>query len=129
MDRGGAGQAIDDPGFEERFEDWAAAEAGHRCWFLIEDDGVAVGMASLIVMRRMPRPGLPDSRWGYVHQVFVLDAYRGQGVGSVLMEAVIAASRAEGLAQLVLNPTPRSRPFYERLGFEPAEHLVQIQLA
>jgi len=123
-----AGQAIDDPGFEDRFEDWAAAEAGHRRWFLIEDGGAAVGMASLVVMRRMPRPGLPDSQWGYVHQVFVLADHRGSGVGSTLMQAVVAAARTDGFSQLVLNPTPRSQRFYERHGFASAEHLLILPL-
>ena len=123
-----AGAAIDDPGFDDRFTSWVTAEAGHRRYFVADLDGTAVGMASLVVMRRMPRPGRADSVWGYVHQVFVLAAHRGRAVGSTLMDAVVAAARADGFGQLVLNPTPRSRPFYERHGFAPAEHLLVLPL-
>jgi len=47
-----------------------------------------------------------------------------------LREARAASSetRADGYEQLVLNPRPHSRPFYERLGFRSAAHLVVLPL-
>jgi GNAT superfamily N-acetyltransferase len=118
------GGPLDDPTFEGRLADWFVAESGHRRYFLVEDGETPIGMASLVVMRRMPRPGRPDSEWGYVHQVFVQADHRGRGVGAALVDAVAAAARADGLSQLVLNPTPRSVPFYVRSGFVPAGHLL-----
>jgi GNAT superfamily N-acetyltransferase len=123
-----AGQAIDDATYEARFDDWLATEVGHRRSYVAEDDGSAIGMASLVVMRRMPRPGRPPSDWGYVHQFFVVSERRSTGVGSALMAALIREARAGGLTQLVLNPTERSVTFYERHGFRPAEHLRHLIL-
>ncbi len=74
-------------------------------------------MASLFEYRRMPRPGHPDARWGYLGTMFVREDVRGRGVGSALLTAVVAAADARGYARLVLSPTARSVPFYRRAGF------------
>lgn len=123
-----AGHAIDDTTYEARFDDWLAAEAGRRRTYVAEDDESPIGMVSLVMMRRMPRPGRPPSDWGYVHQFFVVAERRGAGVGGVLMGAVIAEARTGGLTQLVLNPTGRSVTFYARHGFRPAGHLRHLVL-
>jgi GNAT superfamily N-acetyltransferase len=86
-------------------------------------------MLNLLVFTRMPRPrsaavpGGPD-RWGYVANVYVLPAARDAGVGRALRDAVLAHADAEGFARLVLSPSERSVPFYERAGFVPATSLM-----
>jgi GNAT superfamily N-acetyltransferase len=65
----------------------------------------------------MPRPGSPDSRWGYVSNMFVLQGFRNRGVGSALLTAAIAAADGRRYARLVLSPSERSIPFYRRAGF------------
>jgi GNAT superfamily N-acetyltransferase len=80
-------------------------------------------MASMLEYRRMPRPGRPDSRWGYVGNMFVREHLRNQGIGSALLAAIIAESRARGYARLVLSPTATAVPFYRRAGFiVPDDH-------
>lgn len=123
-----AGAPVDDPGYEAAFAEWWVAEAGRRRYWLASVGGRAVGMASVVSITRMPRPGRPLSRWGYVHQVYVLAPHRGAGVGTALVDAVAAACRADGYAQLVLNPRPRSRAFYRRCGFVAADHLLHREL-
>jgi GNAT superfamily N-acetyltransferase len=121
-DEGGA--VTDDPGFEERFADWCAAEAGRRLIWVAEADGALVGMVNLAVFERMPRPGVADSRWGYLANAFVLAGYRDRGVGRLLVDALLDHARATGLVRVVLSPTERSVPFYERAGFGPADMLL-----
>jgi len=96
---------------------WLEEEGGRRTTWLAERDGAAIGMASLFEYRRMPRPGLPASRWGYVSNMFVRAEARGAGVGAALLDAVIAAAEARGYARLVLSPSERAIPFYARAGF------------
>jgi GNAT superfamily N-acetyltransferase len=106
-----------DPGFAARMADWIAAEGERRTtWLALTGDDPA-GMASLFEYRRMPRPGRPDSRWGYVSNMFVHKGLRDRGIGSALLSAVIAAADERGYARLVLSPSERSLPFYRRAGF------------
>jgi GNAT superfamily N-acetyltransferase len=74
-------------------------------------------MVSLFEYRRMPRPGRPDSRWGYLSNMFVRDEFRNHGLGSALLSAVIAVAEERGYARVLLSPSERAVGFYERAGF------------
>jgi GNAT superfamily N-acetyltransferase len=74
-------------------------------------------MASLFEYRRMPRPRRPDSRWGYVSNMFVLEQFRSRGIGTALLTAIISAADERRYARLVLSPSAKSRAFYRRAGF------------
>ena len=106
-----------DDDFEERFAEWLAAEGDRRTVWLAFLDDEPVGLASVFEYRRMPRPGRMTSSWGYVSNMFVREDVRERGVGSALLAALIEAADARGYARLVLSPTLRALPFYERAGF------------
>ena len=110
-------EPADDPGFEDRFASWLAAEGDRRSFWVAEDDGALVACASLLEYRRMPAPGRPDARWGYLGNMFVLERYRNAGLGTRLLDAVIAAADQRGYTRIVLAPTVRAIPFYRRAGF------------
>ena len=116
--------AADDPGFAGRLADWFARESGRRITWLAEADGRAVGMMNLAVFDRMPRPGRAPSCWGYLGNAFVLAAYRNRGIGGQLLEALLGYADANHFARVVLSPSQRAIPFYERAGFTPADSLL-----
>ena len=107
----------EEPGFEGRMGAWLAAEGDRRTTWLAVRAGRPVGLASLFEYRRMPHPARPDSRWGYVGNMFVCEDVRDWGIGSALLAALIAAADERGYARLVLSPTVRAREFYRRAGF------------
>ena len=56
----------------------------------------------------------------YVEALAVSAGYRGQGIGTALLERAIELARAEGLASVVLDvvdTNPGARRLYERAGF------------
>jgi GNAT superfamily N-acetyltransferase len=116
-ERGGAG---DDPGFATWFEQ----ERGRRVTWLAETDGRVVGMVNLAVFERMPQPGRLPSRWGYLANAFVLAGYRNQGIGGRLLNALLSYADEHDCARVVLNPSQRSIPLYQRVGFQPASALL-----
>lgn len=113
-----------DPAFEERFSAWYTRESPRRIMWLAEVDGRLVGAMNLAVFERMPRPGRAPSRWGYLANAFVLAAYRNQGIGRLLLEAVLGYASENGFARVVLSPSERAIPLYERAGFGPADALM-----
>lgn len=109
---------VEDPTFDERFAAWFARESSQRVAWLAETaDGTPVGMLNAMLFERMPRPGVAPSRWGYVANVYVVPECRDAGVGSRLMAALTSYADDAGLVRLVLSPTARSVPLYERAGF------------
>jgi GNAT superfamily N-acetyltransferase len=118
------GGADDDPGFAERFGAWFDEEAARRVAWLAEGDGGAVGMVNLAVFERMPQPGRAPSRWGYLANTFVLAAYRDHGIGARLLDALLSYADEHDFARIVLNPSQRAIPFYQRAGFSSAHTLL-----
>lgn len=115
---------IEDPDFEENLGAWFGREWSRRIMWLAEEGGRPAGMMNLAIYERMPRPGRALSRWGYLGNVFVLAAYRNQGIGSQLVSAALDYADENGFARVVLSPTERSIPLYERAGFGPAGALM-----
>ena len=115
---------VDDDSFEARFLGWYESEFDRRVSWLAEVDGAAVGMMNLAVFDRMPQPGRDAGTWGYLANAFVLAAYRDRGIGSLLLRALLAYADNEGYIRVVLRPSQRALPFYERLGFQPDEGLL-----
>jgi GNAT superfamily N-acetyltransferase len=111
---------IEDARFDAAFRAWWEAERATRTFFLVELDGRPVGMANVKHYARMPVAGRASGgQWGYVGNVFVLADHRGDGVGQALMDHIVEWAAEHGLEHLRLAPSPRSVPFYDRLGFVP----------
>ena len=119
---------VDDPTFTMRWEEWYRREQDRRVFWLAEIDGVPVGTTNLMLFERMPRPGGLSGRWGYLANMFVLEAHRDRGVGTALITALIDHARTLNLVRIVLSPTLRSTPFYGRAGFGPADELLLMRL-
>jgi GNAT superfamily N-acetyltransferase len=119
--RWSAGTAAD-PDFEQRMAAWLAAEEDGRTTWLATLGGSPVAMASLLEYRRMPRPARPDSRWGYVSNMFVREDLRNRGIGSALLARVITAAEERRYARLVLSPSPGALTLYRRAGFVVPDH-------
>src|ERR1700733_11773131 len=111
------------PDFEDGFAAWLARESPRRVIWLAEAGGRLVGAMNLTVFERMPRPGRARARWGYLGNAFVLAAYRNRGIGGQLLDAVLDHAQEQGFARVVLSPTERAIPFYQRAGFGPAGEL------
>lgn len=111
-----AGHVADDE-FESRFIEWYERESAHRLTWLAELGDQPVGMMNLSVFERMPRPGDDPGRWGYIGNAFVLAAHRDQGIGSRLLAGVLAHADSRGFVRVVLRPSQRAIPFYQRAGF------------
>lgn len=116
-----SGDTSDEPDFEQRIAGWLAAEGERRTTWLAALGDYPVGMASLFEYRRMPWPGRPDSRWGYVSNMFVRDDLRNRGIGSALLTTLIAAAHERSYARLVVSPSARAVSLYQRGGFVVAD--------
>lgn len=117
--------------FVVRCAEWMRVElsshARWRAWVAVSGDGAIVGQAWLQTIEKMPNPVDERERHAYVSNVFVQPAYRG-GVGSRLIEAAIAWTRANSIDRVILWPAARSVTLYERHGFSHNGDVMELAL-
>jgi GNAT superfamily N-acetyltransferase len=84
--------------------------AGSLPFGLYAPDGSLAGFARVVTDR---------ATYGYLADVFMLDAHRGAGLGVWLIEVVLSHPELQGLRRWVLF-TEDAHGLYERFGFGPA---------
>jgi GNAT superfamily N-acetyltransferase len=114
--------------FETAFAHWWSGRRVTHAAFIAELSGVAVGMAWLAVFDRIPQPRRLERLAGNVQSVFVLEEFRNRGIGSALVEAAIAEARTRDVGYLIVHPSERAYPLYERLGFAETNRLLHLDL-
>ncbi|MER5785742.1 GNAT family N-acetyltransferase [Streptomyces mobaraensis] len=78
------------------------------------------------VEQRLPAPGHPTGRFGFVFSVCTDDRYRGRGFGRATTEALLGWFAAQGVTRVDLHATPDAERLYRSLEF--AEHSTALSL-
>jgi GNAT superfamily N-acetyltransferase len=113
--------------FVPRFVAWARAhQASHRCFVAVRDR-VVVGAAWLAVGPRVPVPENLARASGDVQSVYVVPRERDAGLGSRLIDAVLALAHDLGLERVTVHSSERAVPAYTRRGFAVSPHLLQTE--
>ena len=89
----------------------------HGTRFSVSADGREVARAYLYLMSN----DLHAEPFGLLEDVFVDESARGDGIGTALVNEVIAAARQAGCYKLIATSRasrPKVHALYERLGFE-----------
>lgn len=90
-------------------ETLARAIANSLCFGVFDSNGSQVGFARMVTDR---------ATFAYLADVYVLEAYRGRGLSSRLMEAVRSHPDLQGLRRIMLA-TRDAHGIYARYGFTP----------
>ena len=93
--------------------------------FAVEKGGKEVARAYLYLMHN----DLHVTPFGLVEDVFVDEALRGQGVGTILVNKIIEMAKAEKCYKLIATSRtsrPKVHELYQRLGFEP--HGIEFRM-
>jgi len=78
--------------------------------FFAKVDGEAVGWVQLVTVH----PGV-----GYINQLYVLEEFRRQKLGTALVQRAHAHAIELGLKRMVLIPSDKAMHLYRRLGYRP----------
>jgi GNAT superfamily N-acetyltransferase len=106
---------------------WVRREMGaHRFFgFVVESlEGRIVGSGAVWLQPAQPRPGrLSRSHLPYILSMYTLPAFRGRGVATRLVEAMVQWARKRGYARVTLHASRLGHPIYQRLGFEDSNEM------
>lgn len=70
------------------------------------------------VQEVQPRPGHPQTMWGYILSVYTEPNARRRGLARVIVQACIDWAKEQGCTRACLHASEEARPLYEDLGFE-----------
>lgn len=96
-------------------------------WVAEHGDRLA-GVMTLRTVAPEPAPGDPFDAWGYLTNVYVIPEARNNGLGARLIAAVTAWAVEARLELLIVWPSERSRPFYNRAGFRRIDDPLVLNL-
>jgi GNAT superfamily N-acetyltransferase len=99
----------DEAGWNQTAEDWARLlEMGASGCLAAERDGMLIGTATMVEY---------GGTLAWIGMVLVDRRFRGEGIGTRLLEAAVSHLDSRGISTMKLDATPQGRPLYERLGF------------
>ncbi|HEX6967004.1 MAG TPA: GNAT family N-acetyltransferase [Gemmatimonadaceae bacterium] len=122
----GAGEPPD--AFVQRCAAWMAERLGDgspwRCWVAERGDEL-VGAIWVQVVEKIPNPASEPEEHAYISNFYVPESGRGSGIGSMLLTTVLAWCDARPVESVILWPSARSRPLYERFGFTAGHGILE----
>jgi GNAT superfamily N-acetyltransferase len=102
-------QLKDAAGWNQTSPDWVRfLSASPEGCFVAESEGRVVGTSTSIVY---------EDRFAWIGMVVVDSQYRGQGIGTALLQRVVQYLDSQEVPCMKLDATPLGRPVCERLGF------------
>lgn len=103
-------------------------EDGTSCSFVVEHDGIALGVVTMLLLDLPPRPEDTSGVDGYIINMYVTPSHRRHGLGLQLLAACRREAEQLGLRRLLLHATPDGKPLYESAGFEPNPKWMELLL-
>jgi GNAT superfamily N-acetyltransferase len=96
--------------------------------FLAFDDNVFVGTASACLYAVLPGKKLPKGKNAYIQNVYVLPAYRRQGIGKNLVSMVIDKAKEKGYTRINQKKKKMGIELFSKCGFQNTENLGLIEM-
>ena len=110
--------------FCQRFEAWFLEALASRQWIVAvteSGEGSLCGCMYVQCIAKVPSPGQIHRSWGYVTNAYVEPPYRGKALGRRMLDLLIETARLQELEFLIVWPSERAVPFYQRAGFRPVD--------
>ena len=120
----------DEAAFVARCTEWMRARLKGDVWlvWVAEFEGQVIGQLWLQPMEKIPNPVRETELHAYITNAFVRPEYRSAGLGSKLLRLALAWCQEAGVDRVILWPSERSRPLYQRHGFTADNELMELQL-
>jgi GNAT superfamily N-acetyltransferase len=86
--------------------------------FVVDDDERIVSCGGVTVATRLPGPGVPTAKYGYIQWMVTDPVYRRRGHARAVFEALLGWLRDHGVRNAELHATREGEPLYRSYGFD-----------
>jgi GNAT superfamily N-acetyltransferase len=117
--------------FLERTASWLADRLDRGAWtgWIACAETEPVGLVLVQMVEKVPNPVPEPELLGYLSSLYVRPPWRGQGTGDMLLATALQFCRGNGVESVVLWPSPRSIPLYQRHGFSHRGDVMELRWA
>jgi len=115
------GTSIEADSVAKAFGDWVTRllPAGtYRGWVVEGPSGDIVAGGGMTILPWPPGPWYVGGRMAFVYNVYTEPAHRRRGLARMIMDALHAWCRVEGIGLVGLNASSQARPLYESMGYQ-----------
>lgn len=103
----------------------ALQDGSHVAYLVYDGDGF-VGAGGVSFYQVMPTYHGPSGRKAYIMNMYTKPAYRRRGIAMKTLELLVGECRAAGVTAITLEATDAGRPLYEKYGFVPMTHEMEL---
>jgi len=114
------GIPVDRPALDDAYIPWLREmmpRGDYRGWLVEADDHSIVAGGGITIIPWPPGPRYLTDKLAFVYNVYTEPAHRKRGLARLVMHAIHAHCREEGIRTLALNASEFGRPLYESLGY------------
>ncbi len=114
------GIPMDIPALSVEFDRWLGQtmpSGTYRAWLVEADGGEIVAGGGITVLPWPPGPRYLGDRLVFVYNVYTAPAHRRRGLARIVMEAIHAWCRENGVMWVALNASVDGQPLYESMGY------------
>jgi len=115
-------------GFEAATRSFVAAErdGGRLHTWIAEDDGVFLGIVSIMLWARPPQPEDLRTAEAYIINMYVPPNNQRRGIGRLLLDECIDSADQLGIRKFLLHSTEEGRRLYQARGFEAKSNWMEL---
>jgi len=123
------GTSIEADSVAKAFGDWVTKllPAGtYRGWVVEGPSGDIVAGGGMTILPWPPGPWYVGGRMAFVYNVYTEPAHRRRGLARMIMDAIHAWCRVEGIGVVGLNASSQAQGLYESMGYHqtPAPMMI-----
>jgi GNAT superfamily N-acetyltransferase len=114
------GVPLDAPALDAVFRPWLAEmmpKGVYRAWVVERDDAGVVSGGGITILHWPPGPRYLNDRLAFVYNVYTEPDHRHRGLARMVMDAIHAWCRADGIRSIALNASRFGQPLYEAMGY------------
>jgi GNAT superfamily N-acetyltransferase len=114
------GVTVDAAALDRSFRAWLAEmmPAGtYRAWLVEDALRAIVAGGGITILPWPPGPRHMGDRLAFVYNVYTEPAHRRRGLARLVMDAIHAWCRENGIASMALNASPDGQPLYQAIGY------------
>ncbi|MCX6248020.1 MAG: GNAT family N-acetyltransferase [Bacteroidetes bacterium] len=97
-------------------------------WFAEYNDQ-PVAFSGMVIREQPGNFDLPNGKTGYILNMFTIQDFRNNGLGSLLFQKLIDEARKRKLDRIELHATSDGEPIYRKFGLtEPHDKVLELKL-